>query len=165
MRKLIATLVLFLVTSAYAHAANAKTLAEAFSEWGNFLVGNVWTGGHAQGHEHEERWEWVLDKNFLRVTWKVSGDSGLTIVGIDPATGKLTWWGFDDKGQVWKGTTNLDEPSQWIDEGTGHDKSGTNSWKTTLTRLGADRLRLEIRENIVNGKAFPPEVIILTRKK
>lgn len=165
MRKLIATLIVFLVTSSYAQTGDAKTIAQAFSEWGNFLVGSVWTGTHAQGHEHEERWEWVLDRNFLQVTWKVSGDSGMTVVGIDPSTGKLTWWGFDDKGRVWKGTTNLDERGKWVDEGTAHDRLGSNSWKTTLTKLGADRVRLEIRENIVNGKAFSPEVIILTRKK
>jgi hypothetical protein len=162
MRKLVAVLIVFLMTSCCARARDAET-ARAFAEWGNFLVGNVWTGTHGQGHKHEQRWEWVLDRTFLQVRWNVSGDSGISLVGIDPSTGKLAWWGFDNKGQVWKGTTNLDKPSEWVDEGTG--MSGNNSWKTTLTRLGADRARLEIRENVVDGKAFAPEVIILVRKK
>lgn len=165
MRKLIAVLLVLVATGSYAPTSVAKSFTEAFSEWGNFLVGGVWEANHAQGHEHEQRWEWILDGTFLQVKWKVSGDTGMTIVGVDPATGKLTWWGFDDQGQVWKGTTTLDESGKWIDEGTAHDRSGANSWKTTLTRLGADTARLEIRENVVNGKAFPPEALVLTRKK
>lgn len=165
MRKPMAALIVFLVTSSYPQTGDAKTIAQVFSEWGNFLVGDVWTGTHGQGHKHEQSWEWILDRSFLQVRWKTSGDSGISLVGIDPSTGKLTWWGFDHRGRVWKGTTNLDKPDEWVDEGTGHSTSGPNSWKTTLTRLGADRARLEIRENVVDGKAFAPEVIILTRKK
>jgi hypothetical protein len=165
MRKLIAALVIFLVTSSYSPIGNAQTTTQSFSEWGNFLVGGVWTSTHAQGHEHEQRWEWILDRAFLEVRWKASGDSGISLFGIDRSTGKLTWWGFDHRGRVWKGTTNLDKPGEWVDEGTGHGASGSNSWKTTLTRLGADRARLDIRENVVDGKAFAPEVIILSRQK
>jgi hypothetical protein len=165
MRKLIAALIVLLVMNSYAQTGDPQAIAQAFSGWGNFLVGGVWTSTHAQGDKLEERWEWVLDRSFLQVRWKLSGDSGISLVGIDPSTGKLTWWGFDHKGRVWKGTTNLDKPGEWVDEGTGHGTSGPNSWKTTLTRLGADRARLEIRENVVDGKAFAPEVIILSRKK
>jgi hypothetical protein len=165
MRKAMVAVIFFLVASSHAQTACAKTIAQAFSEWGTFLAGGVWTSTHAQGDEHEQRWEWVLDRAFLQVRWKVTGDSGMSLFGIEPATGKLTWWGFDHDGRVWKGTTNLDTPGKWVDEGTGQGTSGANSWKATLTRLGADEARLEIRENVVDGKAFAPEVIILRRKK
>jgi hypothetical protein len=52
-----------------------------------------------------------------------------------------------------------------VDEGTGQGTQGSNSWKATLTRLGADEARLEIQENVVDGKVFVPEVIILKRRK
>ncbi|MBI3198586.1 MAG: hypothetical protein HYZ40_13985 [Rhodospirillales bacterium] len=165
MWKPIAALLVFLVTSSFPQTNHARTIAQAFSEWGDFLAGGVWTGRHEQGHEHEQSWEWVLDRAFLQVRWKVSGDSGMSLFGIEPSTGRLTWWGFDHDGRVWKGTTNLEKPSEWIDEGTGQGASGLNLWKAALTRLGADEARLQIQENIVDGKAFAPEIIILKRRK
>ena len=166
MRKLLAVLSLVILTaSSFAQSGDAETAAQAFPDWGNFLVGGVWTGTDARGDTHEQRWEWVLNKSFLQVTWKVTGDAGVSLVGIDPATGTLTWWGFDDKGRVWRGTTIVDKGGAWVDEGTGQGKGGHNSWKAKLTKLGEDKARLEIQENIVDGESFSPEVVILTRKK
>ena len=165
MRKAMVALIIVLATCSYSQTGYAKTIAQAFSEWGNFLAGGVWTGIHVQGHEHEQRWEWILDRAFLQVKWKVSGDSGMSLFGMEPSTGKLTWWGFDHDGRVWKGTTNLAKPGEWVDEGTGQGTSGPNAWKATLTRVGPDEARLDIRENVVDGKAFAPEVIILRRKR
>jgi hypothetical protein len=170
MWKSLAALVVFLVAHGVVPAGHGQnpvhsSLSRSFSEWGDFLAGGVWTGTRGQGHAHEQTWEWVLDRAFLQVRWKVSGDTGMSLVGIDPATGKLAWWGFDHDGRVWKGTTSLDRPGEWRDEGTGDGPSGHNAWKATLTRPGPDEVRIRIDENVVDGKAFPPEVIVLRRKK
>jgi hypothetical protein len=36
---------------------------------------------------------------------------------------------------------------------------------TNEGRRMADKLRLEVKDNVVDGKKFPPEVITLTRKR
>jgi hypothetical protein len=90
MWKPIAALLVFLMMSSYPRISHARTIAQAFSEWGNFLAGGVWTGTHGRGDEHEQSWEWVLDRAFLQVRWKVSGDTGMSLFGIEPSTGKLT---------------------------------------------------------------------------
>jgi hypothetical protein len=100
MRKLLAalSLVILAATGSYAQSGDAETIAQAFPDWGNFLIGGVWTGTDARGDKHEQRWEWVLDKSFLQVTWKVTGNAGISFVGINPATGMLTWWGLRRQG-------------------------------------------------------------------
>jgi hypothetical protein len=45
--------------------------------------------------------DWVLNNSFLRMTWHIGTDAGVSIGGIDPATGKLAFLAFDDKGRVW----------------------------------------------------------------
>lgn len=40
-----------------------------FKEWGDCFVGGVWTTTNAQKKE-EIRCEWILDKSFIRLTWK-----------------------------------------------------------------------------------------------
>jgi hypothetical protein len=161
MRKLLAVLCLVVLS---ASTAFAKAPRQSFSNWGDFLVGGVWTGTDAQGVKHEQRWEWVLSKSFLQATWSITGDSGLTIFGIDPSSGQVTWWGFDEEGRIWKGSTTIDDDG-WADMGTGQGKSGANSWTAKFIKLGDDNAKLEIEENVVDGKAFPPEVVTLTRSK
>jgi hypothetical protein len=168
MRKIVVVLWLMLLAVTIpvgTRAADSEAKSpQAFSDWGSFLVGGTWSGADARGDKHEQRWKWVLDKSFLQVAWKITGDSGITLFGIDPATGELAWWGFDNGGRVWKGTTTLDEDA-WVDEGAAEGKTGSGSWKSSLTKGGPDEMRLDVRENIVDGKAFPPEVVVLTRKK
>src|SRR5262249_24409936 len=43
--------------------------AEAFKEWGDYFVGGVWTTTNAKGNKEMIRWEWILDKSFIRLTW------------------------------------------------------------------------------------------------
>jgi hypothetical protein len=138
---------------------------KAFREWGDYSVGGTWMGTDAQGDKFESRWEWILNKSFLQVTWKITGDSGLSVIGIDPETGKLTGWSFDDKGRVWKIIVNVNKAGEWTETGTGKGKKGSSSWKATTTKLGADRTRIEIKENILDGKKLSPDVVNLTRKK
>src|SRR5262245_1244799 len=74
--------------------------AQAFKEWGDYFVGGVWTTTNSRGKKEETRFEWILDKSFVRLTWKIGEDSREEIHGIDPATGQWTLWGFDSKGRA-----------------------------------------------------------------
>jgi len=61
-----------------------------------------WRLDHHQrpGKREEIRYEWILDKSFIRLTWKTGAESREEFHGIDPATGQWTIWGFDSKGRV-----------------------------------------------------------------
>src|SRR5262245_13302332 len=77
-----------------------KESEKAFKEWGDSLAGSAWTGTDARGDKYDQRFEWVLNKSFLKATWNITGDAGEGLAGIDPATGKVAFWSFDDKGRV-----------------------------------------------------------------
>jgi hypothetical protein len=138
---------------------------KAFKEYGDFVAGGVWTSTDAQGNKLENRWQWILDKSFLQLTQMSSDESFQEIHGIDPATGQWAYWGFTTKGRLWKGVAENTKAGEWMFRDSGQGKTGSNSWKGKEVKLGADQTRLEIQENIVEGKRLPPEVQIWTRKK
>jgi hypothetical protein len=45
------------------------------AQWGDYFVGGVWTTTNARGKKEEIRWEWILDKSFIRLTWKIGEES------------------------------------------------------------------------------------------
>jgi len=136
-----------------------------FKENSDKIAGTVWTATTAKGEKSEMRFEWVLDKQFLKETWTFYGDTGHIIHGIDPATGKETAWCFDNKGRVGRGSATRPKAGVLVYVEKGQGKLGPYSWKSTTTDLDSERKRVEIQENIVDGKAIPPETIIMTRKK
>ncbi len=139
---------------------------KTFRGWGDFLVGGVWSGTNASGEKVEDRWEWVLDKSFLKLSWKSGKDTGISLAGIDPTTGKLACWEFDDKGRVWKGTVVIEKPGVWVWSSTGQSKSGRpSSWKSRATRVSPDEIRGELLESVEDGKKQPTGETIVRRKK
>src|SRR4029450_5036204 len=68
-----------------------------FKEWGDYFVGGVWTTTNARRKKEEIRCEWILDKSFIRLTWKTGAESREEFHGIDPATGQWTIWGLGPK--------------------------------------------------------------------
>jgi hypothetical protein len=138
---------------------------EAFKEWADYFVGGVWTTTNAKGKAEEIRYEWILDKSFVRLAWKTEGESGEEIHGIDPATGRWTYWGFDSKGRVYKGAVTSAKAGEWSYVNSGQGKDGPNSLKGKDVRLGPDEERFEIHERILDGKKQPPEDQIWKRKK
>ena len=139
--------------------------AQAFKEWGNYFVGGVWTTTNVRGKKEEIRWEWMLDKSFIRLTWKIGEESREEIHGIDPATGRWTLWGFDSKGRVYKGVGESTKPGEWSYRTSGQGKDGPLSIKHKDVKLGPDEERYEIEEFILDGKKQPPEVQVWKRTK
>jgi hypothetical protein len=138
---------------------------KAFREYGDFFVGGVWTSTDSKGTKLEARWEWLLDKSFLQLTWSNSDETLHEINGIDPATGRWTVWGFDNKGVIYEGVTESAKAGEWTYRLSGRGKAGPLSWKTKEVKLGADKTRLEILESVWDGKKQPPAVQIWTRRK
>jgi hypothetical protein len=141
------------------------TAAErAFRELGDWEAGGVWESTGSDGSTSEERWEWVLNKSFLTNNWKIGKDTGLSIAGTDPATGKLACWEFDDQGRVWKGTITADKDAlSWSSEGQG--KKGRSTWKSRTTKVGPDEWRSELLEQIEDGKKLPGKTTVGKRKR
>src|SRR5262249_10149498 len=100
-------------TSGTQTAAVAKkdmTPAEkAFQEYGDYWVGGVWTTTTAQGMKGEWRYQWILDRFFLQLNGKEGNDSSHEIYGIDPVTQQWTFWGFDNKGRVYRATVESEK--------------------------------------------------------
>jgi hypothetical protein len=146
-------------------ATKAPAAAErAFREWGDWMAGGVWVFTDSEGSTSEERWEWILDKAFLMGNWKIGKDMGLSLAGMEPATGKLACWEFDDKGRVWKGTVTADKDTwTWSSEGQG--KNGRSMWKSRATKVGPDEGRSELLEQVEDGKKLPARTATSKRKK
>jgi hypothetical protein len=139
--------------------------AEAFKEWGDYFVGGVWTTTNARGKTEAMRCEWILDKSFIRLTWKIGDESREEIHGIDPATGKWTIAGFDSKGRVYQGVGGSEKSGAWNYRSSGQGQDGPMSWKSQDVRVGPDEERYEIEEQIIGGKKLAPEVQIWKRKR
>jgi hypothetical protein len=139
--------------------------AQAFKEWGDYFVGGVWTTTNARGKKEETRFEWILDKSFIRLTWNLGEESREEIHGIDPATGRWTLWGFDSKGRVYKGAGESTKPGEWNYRTSGQSKDGPLSIKHKDVKLGPDEERYEIEEFILDGKKQAPEVQVWNRTK
>ena len=139
--------------------------SQAFKEWGDYFVGGVWTTTNARGEKEKIRWEWILDKSFIRLTWKIGEESREEIHGIDPATGQWTIWGFDSKGRAYKGIGESAKAGEWSYQVSGQGKDGPLSIKHKDVKLGPDEERYEIQEFILDGKKQRPEVQVWKRTK
>lgn len=146
--------------------ADATPTDKAFREWGDYFVGGTWTATDARGDKFSSRGEWILNKSFVKVSWQITGDAGESVTGIDPATGKVHSWGFDNKGRTWSVAVTIKVPGEWIEEGPGTARGGLrNAWKMKATKLGPDKHKVDILENVIDGKAFPPEAMTLERNR
>jgi hypothetical protein len=139
--------------------------AQALEEWGTYFVGGVWTTTNARGETEEMRLEWILDRSFIRLTWKIGDTSREEIHGIDPATGRWAIAGFDSKGRVYRGFGESERAGEWSYRVSGQGKDGPMSMKSRDIKRGPDEERYEIEEQIVDGKKLPPEVQTWKRKK
>jgi hypothetical protein len=137
--------------------------AKALKDFGDLAVGGVWTTTDRHGNKLEDRWEWILNTSFLKLTSK-SGNktTSLSLGGIDPATGRVTFWTFDDEGRVYKGIDTLDGESR----AEGQGPKGRYSLRTKVTIVRPDEVRWECLEgSIIDGKPVPYEKQTWIRKK
>jgi hypothetical protein len=147
-------------------ARKELTAAEkAFRDNGEFIVGGSWSGTDAKGNEFKVHAEWILNKSFVRTVGEFAGDAYTEIHGIDPVSGRYTYWGFDSKGRVWKGVVETSKPGEWMLRESGQGKAGAESAKYKVVRLGKDKYRLEFEEYILDGKKQETSNYTMTRKR
>src|SRR5262249_46009396 len=118
-----------------------------------------------RGQKEEARFEWILEKSFIRLTWKIGDKSREEIHGIDPATGQWTISGFDSEGRVYKAVGESVKSGEGNYRVSGQGKDGPMSIKHKDVKLGPDEERYEIQEFILDGKKQPAEVQVWKRTK
>lgn len=147
-------------------AKDNAAAVKALRDWGDILVGGVWTTTDRQGKKYEERWQWVLNKSFLQLTRKVDGDlSEIVLGGPEPGTGRWLYWVFISQGGMGQGAFDIGKDGAFLYQSRGHVKDGPFRFKGRSIRVDGDTLRDEIEENEVGGKKLPPETLTWTRKK
>jgi hypothetical protein len=132
------------------------------------LVDGKWTPtGKTNDVVHQYRW--FGKGKFLQLSGTTNGekDDGITVIGIDPATNKLTWWGFGDQG-LGKFTMTLEKEGEWILAGEFTTPDGDKIvWKSKAVRVGQDEVRLTPVESSLNSvkQDAPVDVSIWTRHR
>jgi hypothetical protein len=124
----------------------------AFKAYGELAAGGTWVA-EVDGQRFEDTYEWILDKKFLRLTSKASGDfsEGVTVFGVDPKTGKFTSWGFNADGMVSRGTSKQVRDGVWVGPWGGIGPMGSVSSRAKVTRVDDNTVRYEILEQDIDG--------------
>jgi uncharacterized protein (TIGR02246 family) len=104
--------------------------------------------------------KWSEDGNFLLRDFDVKIEGSLALrgtqrIGWDPQREQFRMWVFDDKGGFAEGVMTRDG-DRWVVKGSGVRSDGQSvSFTTAITVLDMDRLRWEVIDRAVGGKAIP----------
>ena len=104
--------------------------------------------------------KWSDDGNFLLRDFDVKIEGRIALrgtqrIGWDPQRGQFRMWVFDDSGGFAEGLMARDG-DRWVVKGSGVRSDGQSvSFTTAITVLDKDRLRWEVLDRTVGGKAVP----------
>ncbi len=130
----------------------------------DFLVGGVWTMTKSDV-KCEISYKPTLNGRFILGEY-MHGDIPVTfLIGIDPVTKKITWFGFDGDGDVVKWVMTRSSDDTWSSEGNGMGPKGECALKNKLTRIDADTLEEELEHFVINGKQMKIGTNIWKRKR
>ncbi|TWU28783.1 hypothetical protein [Novipirellula artificiosorum] len=89
-----------------------RSAEDAFKAWGNYAVGGVWT---PEGDETNtvHYYQWVEDQKLLKLTTHSDSESSVCMIGVDPTTDQMTWWGFPKDGKVIVSRTDSPKPGSF----------------------------------------------------
>jgi uncharacterized protein (TIGR02246 family) len=151
---------------------DGKWLIALMKEWGDDKtdradIGDVaWLIGtwESDGPEMSARtmYEWTANKKFIHcqytITPKKAGEKpmvGTQIIGVDPASGQIRAWLFDDEGGIGESTWNYDGQRWVIDsQGTLADGSDTTA-QNLMTRNGDDGFTWRSVKRTLDGEMLP----------
>ena len=104
--------------------------------------------------------KWSDDGNFLLRDFDVKVEGRIALrgtqrIGWDPQREQFRTWVFDDSGGFAEGLMARDG-DRWVVKGSGVRSDGQSvSFTTAITPLDKDRLRWEVLDRTVGGKAVP----------
>lgn len=159
---------------------NGKWLIALLKEWSDpvtsapklddlaWLIG-VWesTGPEATA---KTTYEWAAEKKFIKSTFTITKkkdaktESGVQVIGIDPASGQIRGWLFASDGGIGESTWTW-EGDRWVIASSATLADGTPSAATNLlSRSGDDAFTWRSVQRSVGGEA-QPDVAPVTVKR
>ena len=113
------------ITLQRSKAAGQSAGEKAFQAYADLVAGGTWIA-NIDGHKFEDTYELILGGKFLKLTSKAAGEfpAAVVFMGVDPVTGKSSWWGFDTDGAVSTGTNSLVGDGVWEGIQTGKGPKG-----------------------------------------
>lgn len=128
-----------------------RTRAEdgsAFHDYGSKMVGGTWVSTDPDGNKQEHMYRWGPGQRFLLFVSNDTEAPTCAIIGINPATGKHTWWVFMSDGGVglMAATEMKEEPNG--SRGAFESADGKTRGKSKMKYLDKDRLEAEIEREI-----------------
>ena len=119
---------------------------DSFRSWAKFMVGGVWTNTDDEGNLHEHAYRWTPDKRLIELVvlaGPLPSPSRAIKVGVDPLTGRHTWWTFGNNGGT-QATFDRVGENEWLIRGSRRDQESgeieTGVWKAI--KVGSDQLQL-----------------------
>lgn len=131
---------------------------KAFKAYTELVVGGVWTNT-TDGKKQEHTYEPILGGRFVQQSQTVDREpvTVLQILGVDPDTGRFTWWTFSGDGNVGSLVASQSSPGVWMLEGQGNGPNGKATFKASLTKVDANTITLQTLEVTLSGKKQEPE--------
>lgn len=116
---------------------------QVFEEWADLAVGGVWSRKTDDGEKVEHRYRRVAKGRFVLFTAKGGMFPGRSMIGVDPKTGRATWWDFNEDGSVGKSVMTQEAPGVWKLNGRFAGLDGDSKWSLVARKAGKNRIRTE----------------------
>jgi uncharacterized protein (TIGR02246 family) len=147
----------------YVPASNYEHLRPL--EW---IIGE-WVEDTKDAHVGRVLFEWAQGQNFI-IGMRAVGvkdillDDGSQRIGWDPAAKQIRSWNFESDGGFGHGTWQLDG-NKWVIRMSSVLRSGSLMTSTAiLTRIDADTISVQGKDQQVNGKAMPDSPVIRMKR-
>lgn len=135
----------------------------------DWLIGE-WADQSTDGQVAHVLFDWTPDQNFI-VGFRsvaVKGtmlDNGTQRIGWDPAAKQVHSWNFECDGGFSEGIWSKDGDSKWIIKSTAVLQSGHKATSTTtITRVDADTVTYQTKEQLVDGKPIADSPVITMKR-
>lgn len=134
-------------------------------EW---LIGD-WMQDTKEAHAARVLIEWTPDRNFIIASREVGVgnillDNGHQRIGWDPASKQLRSWTFESDGGFAEGAW-MPDGEKWTNRVSAVLRNGSLMTSTTVvTRVDADTLTWQSKEQVMDGKALPDSPIVTMKR-
>jgi hypothetical protein len=137
---------------------------KVFKAYGEFLVGGTWKRTDEQGNKLEHAYRWILNERFVQGSMPKDPNPHISILGVDPETGKATTWQFFASGIYAKGVVTMRRPGEWVIEGKGVMPEGPISGKYVSTKVNGNELQVKGSWTDPKGEEHPIDVVWKRKK-
>lgn len=135
----------------------------------SWVIGE-WADTATDGHVARVVFDWTPDKNFivsLRAV-DVNGqimDNGTQRIGWDPAAKQIRSWNFEPDGGFGQGVWTKTGDKTWEVKSSTTLRSGhIMTATTTLTRVDAETVTFQVKDQVVDGKALADTGVVTMKR-